>query len=193
VEQADLGRIVAFSDGVMAVAITLLALNLEVPDLPSSREDELGDKLVDLLPSLGAYALAFALVGRYWVIHHRLFERLRAFDGTLMSLNLGFLACIVLKPFGTELVDRYSDEAVAAAVFGALLGLTGLANWAMVRHVIHGDLAHEERRDLTQTVSLVLAAVFFLSAAAAFLSTLLAYALWVATILLRYPLRRLSD
>jgi hypothetical protein len=74
-----------------------------------------------------------------------------------------------------------------------LLGLTGLANWAMVRHVIHGDLAHEERRDLTQTVSLVLAAVFFLSAAAAFLSTLLAYALWVATILLRYPLRRLSD
>jgi uncharacterized membrane protein len=193
VEQADLGRIVAFSDGVMAVAITLLALNLEVPDLPSSREDELGDKLVDLLPSLGAYALAFALVGRYWVIHHRLFERLRAFDGTLMSLNLGFLACIVLMPFGTELVDRYSDEAVAAAVFGALLGLTGLANWAMVRHVIHGDLAHEERRDLTQTVSLVLAAVFFLSAAAAFLSTLLAYALWVATILLRYPLRRLSD
>ena len=175
------------------MAITLLALNLEVPDLPSSREDELGDKLVDLLPSLGAYALAFALVGRYWVIHHRLFERLRAFDGTLMSLNLGFLACIVLMPFGTELVDRYSDEAVAAAVFGALLGLTGLANWAMVRHVIHGDLAHEERRNLTQTVSLVLAAVFFLSAAAAFLSTLLAYALWVATILLRYPLRRLSD
>lgn len=191
-ERTDLGRIVAFSDGVMAVAITLLALNLEVPDLPSSREGELDDKLVDLLPSLGAYALAFVLVGRYWVIHHGLFERLRAFDGTLMSLNLGFLACIVLMPFGTELVDRYRDEAVAAAVFGALLGLAGLANWAMVRHVLRGGLAREERRDLTETVSLVLTVIFFLSAAAAFLNTALAYALWLSTIVLRYPLRRLS-
>jgi uncharacterized membrane protein len=191
-ERTDLGRITAFSDGVMAVAITLLALNLDVPDLPSSREGELADKLVDLLPSLGAYALAFALVGRYWVIHHGLFERLRAFDATLMVLNLGFLACIVLMPFGTELVDSYGDEPVAVAVFGALLGFAGLANWAMVRHVIHGELAHEEKRDLTETVSLVLTVIFFLSAAAAFLSTPLAYAMWLATIGLRYPLRRLA-
>jgi uncharacterized membrane protein len=191
-ERTDLGRIMAFSDGVMAVAITLLALNIDVPDLPSSREGELADKLVDLIPSLGAYALAFALVGRYWVIHHGLFERLRAFDGTLMVLNLAFLACIVLMPFGTQLVDRYGDEPVASAVFGALLGLAGLANWAMVRHVVHRKLAHEERRDLTETVSLVLTVIFFLSAAAAFLSTPLAYAMWLATIGLRYPLRRLA-
>ena len=49
---------------------------------------DLGDALVDLLPSLGAYALAFALVGRFWVIHHNLFEKLRGFDRTLMALNL---------------------------------------------------------------------------------------------------------
>src|SRR5687768_8301565 len=106
----------AFTDGVMAVAITLLVLNLEVPEVPAG---ELNDAVVDLVPSLIAYLLAFALVGRFWIIHHRLFEALHGFDGRLMVLNLSFLAMIVLVPFGTELFDRYTSEPVAAAVFGA--------------------------------------------------------------------------
>ena len=72
-EQTDLARIMAFTDGVMAVAITLLVLNIEVPNVPS---DQLVSQLDNLLPA-GAYALSFALVGRFWVIHHRLFEDLR--------------------------------------------------------------------------------------------------------------------
>jgi uncharacterized membrane protein len=176
----------------MAVAITLLVLNLDVPDLPSNREDELGEELVDLLPGLAAYVLAFALVGRYWVIHHRLFERLRAFDGVLMSLNLCFLAFIVLMPFGAELIDRYGDEPIAAAVFGALLGLAGMTNWAMVRHVLRRGLAREGERGLSESVSLGLALIFFLSAAVAFLSTPVAHLMWLSTIALRHPLRRLA-
>ena len=102
-EQRDLGRIAAFTDGVMAVAITLLVLNIQVPQLEHGQS--LSDALVDLLPSLGAYLLAFALVGRFWVIHHNLFEKLRGFDRTLMALNLSFLALIVLVPFSAELYD----------------------------------------------------------------------------------------
>jgi uncharacterized membrane protein len=78
VERTDLGRIMAFTDGVMAVAITLLVLNIEVPDV--SGRKALEDELVDLLPSVGAQLLSFALVGRFWVVHHNLFECLRAFD-----------------------------------------------------------------------------------------------------------------
>jgi TMEM175 potassium channel family protein len=85
ISRRDLSRIAAFTDGVMAVAITLLVLNVEVPRLTPG--EDLGDALVDLLPSLGAYALAFALVGRFWVIHHNLFEKLRGFDRTLMALT----------------------------------------------------------------------------------------------------------
>jgi uncharacterized membrane protein len=192
VERTDTGRVVAFSDGVMAVAITLLVLNLDVPELPSNREDEIGEELADLLPGLGAYALAFALVGRYWVLHHRLFERLRAFDGILMSLNLCFLAFIVLMPFGAELIDRYGDQPIAAAVFGALLGLAGLTNGAMVRHVLRRGLVREDVRDLSEAVSLALTLIFFLSAAVAFLSTLLAQLMWLLSIVLRYPLKRLA-
>jgi uncharacterized membrane protein len=191
-ERTDLARIVAFTDGVLAVAITLLALNIDVPDLPSGREDELGEELVDLLPSLAAYAMAFALVGRYWVIHHGLFQRLRAFDGTLMGLNLLFLALLVLVPFSTDLVDSYDDEPVAAAVFAAILGLAALVNGMMIRHVLRRELVHEHARDLTAAVSLGLAFLFFLSVPLAFVATWLAHILWVAAIFVRYPLRRLA-
>src|SRR5918997_3288492 len=128
-ERRDIGRITAFTDGVMAVAITLLVLNLEVPTVPG---DELDDALVDLIPSLVAYLLAFALVGRFWVIHHRLFETLRAFDSRLMTLNLAFLTLIVLVPFATALFDKYTDEPIAAAVLGGILGLAALSHWLAV-------------------------------------------------------------
>ena len=192
----DLGRIVAFTDGVMAVAITLLVLNIEVPDLPSGRESELADELFDLLPSLGAYALAFALVGRYWTIHHRLFENLRAFDGALMTLNLVFLALIALVPFSAELIDRYIEEPIAAAVFGATLGFAALVHWAMVRHVLNREFVREHERLASEpyggAIALSLTVVFFLSVPAAFVSTLLAEALWLSTIVLRSPLRRVG-
>ena len=186
-----LARIGAFSDGVMAVAITLLVLNIQVPTLEHGQT--LGNALVDLLPSLGAFALAFALVGRFWVIHHNLFEKLRAFDSTLMLLNLAFLALIVLIPFSAELYDTYTDQGLAAAVLGANLGLAALAHSAMTAHVLRSGLIDDERRAETQpTVGLGITAAFALSVPAAFLSVHIAEALWISTVVVRYPLRRLG-
>ena len=191
--ERDLGRIAAFTDGVMAVAITLLVLNIEVPDVRAG--ESLGDALVDLLPSLGAYALAFALVGRFWVIHHNLFEKLHSFDRTLMTLNLIFLALIVLMPFSAQLYDVYTSRPAAAAVLGGTLGLVALVNGAMTAHVLRRGFVHEQRREETEpalTVGLGLTTVFLLSVPAAFLSVHLAEALWISTVVLRYPLRRLG-
>jgi uncharacterized membrane protein len=193
-ERTDLGRIMAFTDGVMAVAITLLVLNLDVPDVP---EAELDTALVDLLPSLAAYVLAFALVGRFWIVHHTLFERLRAFDGTLMALNLLYLAAIVLMPFATDLYDQHNDEPIAAAVFGGVLGLAALINWSMQVHIVRKGLVHEHSRRETAVssgpVSFALSAVFLASVPLAFVSPYLAAAVWISTIVLRYPLRRLAE
>lgn len=191
--ERDLGRVAAFTDGVMAVAITLLVLNVEVPQVASG--DKLGDALVDLLPSLGAYALAFALVGRFWVLHHNLFEKLTGFDRTLMALNLLFLALIVLVPFSAELYDVYTSRPLAAAVLGGTLGLAALVNGTMTAHVLRKGLIHERHREATQpglTVGLGLTAVFLLSVPLAFVNVHIAEALWVSTVMLRYPLRRLG-
>ena len=191
--ERDLGRIGAFTDGVMAVAITLLVLNVDVPRLKP--DEQLGDALVDLLPSLGAYALAFALVGRFWVLHHNLFEKLTGFDPTLMVLNLLFLSLIVLVPFSTELYDVYTSRPLAAAVLGGTLGLAALVNGVMTLHVLRRGLIHEHHRAETEpgvTVGLGLTLVFLVSVPAAFLSVHIAEALWISTVVLRYPLRRLG-
>jgi uncharacterized membrane protein len=191
VERTDLGRIMAFTDGVMAVAITLLVLNLEVPRVPAA---ELNEAVADLLPSLIAYLLAFALVGRFWIVHHRLFETLRGFDARLMTLNLAFLALIVLVPFGTELFDRYTGEPVAAAVFGAIMGLAALTHWSMSAHTVRQGYVDEtlgaDRLPFAQPIGLRFTAFFLLSVPVAYLSTTAAALLWTATILLHLPLRR---
>jgi TMEM175 potassium channel family protein len=193
VERSDLGRIMAFTDGVMAVAITILVLNLEVPDVAAS---ELNDAVADLFPSLIAYLLAFALVGRFWIVHHRLFETLTRFDGTLMTLNLAFLALIVLVPFGTELYDRYTGEPLAAAVLGAILGLAALTHWSMSTHTLRrgyvDESARADRLAFASPIGLGFTALFLLSVPVAYISTTAATLLWLATILLHRPLRRMG-
>ena len=192
-QRRDLARLVAFSDGVMAVAITLLVLNIETPDV--SKED-LGSALVDLLPSLAAYALAFGLVGRFWVVHHNLFETFAGFDGRMMALNLLFLALIALLPFATDLLDDYGSEPLAAAVFGAILGLAALVSWVMTAYALRAGFVAESRREETapfgSPVALGFTVVFFLSVPVAFLSVAGAWVLWLSTIVLRYPLRNVA-
>jgi uncharacterized membrane protein len=193
VERTDFGRIVAFTDGVMAVAITLLVLNLEVPAVPG---DELDDALVDLIPSLIAYLLSFVLVGRFWIIHHRLFETLRAFDSRLMTLNLAFLTLIVLVPFSTELFDKYTHEPIAVAVLGGTLGLAALTHWLAVVYTLRRGLVHDEHRPATEPfarpMGLGFTLLFLLSVPVAFLSPTAASLMWVATILLHFPLGKMG-
>ena len=192
-ERTDLGRIMAFTDGVMAVAITLLVLNIEVPEVPS---DQLDDALRDLLGSVGAYVLSFALIGRFWIVHHSMFETLRAFDGWLMALNLVFLSLICLMPFATNLYDRYSGESLAAAILGLTLGLAALVNWVMHVHVGRAKLVREEHDELTAVfaspVAFGFTAVFLASVPLAFIDPDLALLAWISTIVLRYPLRKLT-
>jgi uncharacterized membrane protein len=189
VEGSGLGRINAFTDGVMAVAITLLVLNIEVPQVPDS---ELPGQLDELLPSVLAYALSFAIVGRFWVIHHRLFETLRQFDGRLMALNLVFLGLIALLPFSTELMSEYDSVPEAAAVFGATVGLASLTHWAMSDYTLRRGFteeAHRRARIEAHPVGLGFAVLFFASIPTAFLSTLVAQLLWTGAVFIRYPLR----
>ena len=160
----DLSRIAAFSDGVMAVAITLLVLNIETP---SVAEGDLGQALWDLAPSVLAYVLSFALIGRYWVIHHQLFSKFVRFDGRLVVLNLVFLMLIALMPFSTDLFDRYTDAPLAAAVFASSLAVAAFVHFAMTRHALKAGLVRsdEEREELTLggAVALGIGAVFVLS------------------------------
>jgi len=176
-------RITAFTDAVMAVAITLLVLNLEVPVLADPSASELWRSLRDLLDDFAAYLLSFALVGRFWLLHHRLFERLREFDQRLLLLNLAFLALIVLVPFGADLLDRYGKLSPACVVFASVIGLAALTHGAMIRHAERAKL--ELRPHEMGPVRLVgVAGLFLASVPVALLSTWVAQGMWIATLFL---------
>ena len=144
VEGVGLGRLVAFTDGVFAIAITLLVLNLEVPN---TTNDKLPEELWDLGPQLLAYFLSFAVVGRFWLVHHRVFAAVRSIDATLLRLNLLYLALVVLIPFTSEVIGEYGDTSVGVMTYAAVMGLVALVNWLMIRHVLRAGHVRDEERE----------------------------------------------
>jgi uncharacterized membrane protein len=126
-----------FSDGVIAIAITLLVLQIRVP---SSDEGELFEDLVDNWPEYVAYVLSFVVIGIMWVSHHSMFERIKQVDRPLLFLNLGLLLGIAYLPFPTALLARYVREGgtnagVAAAIYSAVMALIGVGFTLMWHHL----------------------------------------------------------
>ncbi len=96
----ELGRIVNFSDGVFAIVITLLILDIRVPDIPEDLvSQELPSRILDLGPKFLSYVISFLVIAVYWQVHHRVFRPIRAYDRTLLWLNFLFLMTISFLPF----------------------------------------------------------------------------------------------
>src|SRR5260370_2523593 len=132
-------RTEAFSDGVFALAITLLIIEVRVPD---SKSGELARDLANQWPSYAAYLVSFVIIGIIWVNHHDIFERITTVDRPLLFLNLLLLLTVAFLPFPTALLGQYirqGDNAhIAAAVYGAnmtLIGLAFIAVWTYLARV----------------------------------------------------------
>ena len=98
-------RLEAFSDGVFAIAITLLILEIKVPHLEG--DESLSSALLHLWPSFGAYAFSFWVIGIFWVNHHSFFKLFRRVDHGFLLLNVLFLALISFIPFPTSVLAEY--------------------------------------------------------------------------------------
>ena len=123
------GRLEAFSDGVFAVAITLLALDLAVA---GPGHGSLAHQLADHWPSFVAYVVSFFVIGITWVNHHALVDSFRKVDRSLMFLNLVLLMFVVAIPFATSTMATYlrnggNDAHVAAALYGSVNAGMGLS------------------------------------------------------------------
>ncbi len=131
-------RLEAFSDGVFAIAITLLVLDIHVPD-PASTWD-LARALGDQWPSYVAYAVSFLTIGIIWINHHAMIRRLGTVDHGILVLNLLLLLFVALLPFTTALMAAYlresSGEHLAAAIYSGSCLLMGVAFAATNRHAL---------------------------------------------------------
>ncbi len=113
-----LARVDSFSDGLFAIAATLLALSIDVPQVP---EGDLDGALDDLIPSVTAYFISFAVVGLFWLRHHEFFGRLQASDTRLAVINLVFLSIVALLPVPTELLGHYDNSAAPVVIYAVFI------------------------------------------------------------------------
>ncbi|MDQ6900978.1 MAG: TMEM175 family protein [Candidatus Dormibacteraeota bacterium] len=135
----QIGRLMAFSDGVFAIAITLLVLNVAVPDIAQSdAQSRLPAALLQTGPRLLTFALSFFLVGFYWILHHQLFRQLTSVNVWLLWLNLVVLFLVSLLPFSSGVVGRYYDTVIGAEVYVVNLAAIALAFSALYLYATRG-------------------------------------------------------
>ncbi len=127
------GRIEAFSDGVLAIAITLLILEIKVPHLKEGAEGSLVDELLKLWPSYGGYFTSFLVIGIIWINHHQMYKLIERTNHAFLTLNVLFLMVVSFLPFPTALLAEYvregREQQVAAVVYaGSMLAMAGVYN-----------------------------------------------------------------
>ena len=183
------GRLEAFSDGVIAVIITIMVLGLRTP-----RGQDLA-ALASLGPSVLTYVLSFVFVGIYWVNHHHLLHAAQRIDGRVLWANLHLLLWLSLVPFTTGWVGEHPTAAVPTAMYGVVFLMAGVA-WLLLQAALvrrNGPdslLAHAVGRDLKgKTSALLYAAAIGL----AFVDPWIADALYVLVALIWFvPDRRIE-
>jgi uncharacterized membrane protein len=127
-------RLESFSDGVIAVAITLLVLGIGVPD--NGPKHSLAYNLGHQWPQYVAYVISFLTIGIIWINHHAMISRLREADHAILILNLLLLMTVGVLPFATELVDKNRNQSLAAAVYSGSFMLMALAFSLLNRWVL---------------------------------------------------------
>lgn len=190
-----LERVALFSDAVFAIAITLLALDLRLPDDVAGTNDAVVAALAGLVPAFWAFLLSFAVIAAFWIGHVRTIRAIVRTDPIFITLNLVFLAAIALLPFPTSVVARQGDVAAGAvfyAAFGTVTASLSTLLWVYATRI--GRLASPAVTPrLARFVAFRAASVpvlFALSIPIALISPLAAWLVWVAVFPLQLLLAR---
>ena len=130
-DRSPFDRVVQFSDGVVAIAITLLVLPLT--EINAGEYDgDLGDLVSDNSDRLLAFGISFAVITLFWLAHHRVFIRLKAIDSTITMINMLWLACIVFLPFPTALMEERSSASFVSFYIACLLVTSLVLKWLSI-------------------------------------------------------------
>ncbi|HEX6116215.1 MAG TPA: TMEM175 family protein [Solirubrobacterales bacterium] len=181
--EVEFARIVAFSDGVFAIAITLLVLPLTIP----KQTQDVAAAIWNLDDDLFAYAVSFAVIGKFWLSHHRFYGALERFDNTLMGLNMLYLAWVVLIPFTSEMLGHFGDDSAATIAYAAVMAAASGTFVFQIAYAYRKGLMRPDA-DLpghryAGPVNFLFAGIFLLSIPVALVSTFVAQAMWLAVFL----------
>jgi len=147
----QIDRLSFFSDGVFAIAITLLIIEIKVPVIEHASNEALLHSLSEMSLKFIGFLISFAIVGHYWSVHHRIFGYVKKYNSPLLWVNLGFLCSVVLLPFSSGLLGEYSSDLhlyVPYVVYVINICLTGLMNCWLWLYI-----SNPRRQFLTHTIS----------------------------------------
>jgi uncharacterized membrane protein len=156
-------RVELLTDGIFAVVMTLLVLDITVPQISShdaidsvAAGTELLNRLVDLWPKLLSFGISFITLAIYWLAHNRQFHYIKHVNRTLVWINLMFLMATCLLPFSSSLLGEYHQQQISIFVFGAnsiiIASLLSIQWMYSIRH--HSTLIHENLDPIIKTTSL---------------------------------------
>ena len=128
----DKSRVETFSDGVFAIVITLLILDLHIPEVSYS---QLPQALLATVPNLLSYLLSFAVIGLYWVGHHYYFRFIKKVNNVFVWLNLFYLLLVSVLPIPTTLLGRYQFQTIPILIYGINLLALNLFSLGMLYYV----------------------------------------------------------
>jgi uncharacterized membrane protein len=143
--ELKLGRIEAFSDGVFAIIVTLLVLDLKVPELGANLDNpaQLGHELLTLLPKLLSWLISFIIVAKFWLNHHHILGLARHADYGMVWLNSLFLMFQSFVPFPTALMGEYPGNPLAVSLFGLVMAFNTLLFIALHRYILRNLIKPE--------------------------------------------------
>ena len=186
-DSVEFGRVLAFSDGLFAIAMTLLVVGIVVPTVSDSDSvGELADALGELQSNVISFFISFAVIGRYWVAHHAFFALLKAMDRGLIGLNLLYLAFIAFLPFPTALLGTYFENPLAVTIYAVSVAIVSGLEVVLFRHAHDRGLMRRRPPDdvyrWATATSLAPVALFALSIPIAFVNTTAAACSWLLAI-----------
>jgi uncharacterized membrane protein len=155
--RGETDRVKAFTDGVFAIIVTILVLEIKVP--PNLDEQSLAEALREVGPQLSAWAISFLITGMYWMWHRDLFCQIRAVNRDVVWLNLVFLLPTALIPFAASLLGEYPDEPLTLHVYGAVLIAASVMRWVLYAYVTrHPEFMFDPPTDPQRRVGGLIAA-----------------------------------
>jgi uncharacterized membrane protein len=138
-KEFQLERLILFSDAVFAIAITLLVIEIKIPEVPEGQvtDNALLHKLAELIPKFIGFLISFLLIGQYWIVHHRMFGYVINFSDRLIWLNILFLLAVALMPFSTGFYSEYvmSNTMTPVIFYTANIACLGCINFFMWRYI----------------------------------------------------------
>lgn len=141
-------RLEAFSDGVFAIAITLLVLDIRLPEAEIHSEKELLRLLAGVLPAMATFVFSFLVVGVFWVAHHRIFDLIKSVNHYLLWSNIFYLLTVALIPFPASVLAKHPFHTTSVIFYSAVLFLCGFQHFFLLRYTFR----HQPYRESSFTL-----------------------------------------